>query len=911
MTENNIAPFYLCTGFHRSGTSLLAQSLAQGGMFMGSELMGASFSNPLGHVEDMPVVRLHDKIFDINGADWRYANQSPLVIPQWFIPYIQRYIADSIEDREICGVKDPRAALFLEQWEQAAEGNIRYILVYRHWASSCFSILNRASKHLINSTAPLPMNKVNLSFWQQPELAFTMWQANNEAILDFYLRHQDKCLLIAQDAFVNNNDAVAEKAVKIGLDASFFNNAVFEPHLMTDTVPDYFYALLSNKYQQQLDDTWQRLQQAADIRTENNPAQKNQSDSFDLAHLGFVEHVAESKKTAQATYNITSLDWQEALGFTSQIPQESVTSSIFDSLMRRPFTHSDHYQALAKITHKNQLYLYTKLCKMRAMQIEQGSWQVAKWGVFAQPQGAWLQQADETLEQTNPFSLRFKEDLESAIFSDSDIAFIQSDWESINRRLNNVVGPIQLARLLQMLLLYRYFEHAEEYESLAQVAQKSQLWLVAEFALIKALRFEYQASLVMALGDIYNTQGMWVKAYQCFDEANKLNHNQAPIIARLADVCLSLGDRDKAKKLLLTAQQLAPQHKIVELCQKRMTQWVQTDFGSTSSITANSNELLVMPKVERYQDIVDLTRQDRKAGEDLDKYNQQVSFILRDNKRWLVNGLKSLRQPAARSLVNLIYKNWLKLWPEATLKNALNLPNVATKPYDFVSKKSVAPLKLAIVVHMHNQAAITELVAFIDGLPYHADILLTCTLTNKSLVEMVFKNYARGEVLIEAVGDHINHLQAWLNYHESKLGSYELVCKIHDVVVEKTRAVSNWRLQQLFCLLEPNRVEKIVGRFKGQTTLGMVVPGYHPEMASTVINEDRMQYFRLLAKDLQLPQPSTGLAFPVGGMFWYRPKALQLEQQKLDGLLDSDSLLPLLPVILAQHDYQTTCTHLL
>ena len=59
------SPFYLCSGFHRSGTSLIAQSLANGGMHMGDELMGASFSNPLGHVEDMPVVRLHDKIFKL------------------------------------------------------------------------------------------------------------------------------------------------------------------------------------------------------------------------------------------------------------------------------------------------------------------------------------------------------------------------------------------------------------------------------------------------------------------------------------------------------------------------------------------------------------------------------------------------------------------------------------------------------------------------------------------------------------------------------------------------------------------------------------------------------------------------------------------------------------------------------
>jgi len=911
MTENNIAPFYLCTGFHRSGTSLLAQSLAQGGMHMGSELMGASFSNPLGHVEDMPVVRLHDKIFEINGRDWRYANQSPLVIPQWFVPYIQRYIADSIEDRDICGVKDPRAALFLDHWEQAAQGDIRYILVYRHWASSCFSIFNRASKHLINSTAPLPMNKVNLSFWQQPELAFDMWQANNRAILDFYLRHPDKCLLISQDAFVHNNGAVADKAAKIDLDAGFFNNAVFDQQLMTDSVPDYFYALLSDKYQQQLDNTWQRLQQAADVKAETIPALKKQSDGLDLAQLGFVEQVSKANKITKATLNVTSLGWQEALGFTSQIPQELVTSSIFDSLMRRPFTHSDNYQALAKIAHKNELYLYTKLCKMRAMQIEQSSWCVAQWGVFTEPQGAWLQQADDMLEQANPFSLRFKEDLESAIFSESDMAFIQSDWDYINSRLTNVVGPIQLARLLQMLLLYRYFNQAEQYEALAQFAQKSQLWVLAEFALIKALRFEYRGALVMALGDIYNAQGMWVKAYQCFDEANKLNHDQAPIIARLADVCLSLGDSDKAKKLFVRAQQLAPQHKIVELCHKRISQLEKAALVSTQVKTTDRPELLMMPRVDSYQAVVDLTRQDRQAGEDLDKYNQQVSFILRDNKQWLTNGLKSLQKPAAHCLVNLIYKNWLKLWPEATLSDALNLPYVDSKPYTFGNDKAVSPLKIAIVVHMGNNTSITGLLAFIDDLPYHADLLITCTQANKAHVGSLFKNYASGEVLIEIVAEDINQLQAWLSCHQSKLNGYELVCKIHVSDIEKATDVANWQLQQLFCLLSPSNVEKVIASFKSETNLAMVVPGYHPDMASTIMCDDKMLALRHLAQELGLPLPNSMFVFAVGGMFWYRPQALQQAQQACARLHNADSVLALLPLMLKQQGTHTKCSHLL
>lgn len=914
MTENNkkdIAPFYLCTGFHRSGTSLLAQSLAQGGMHMGSELMGASFSNPLGHVEDMPVVRLHDKILEINGADWRYYQQSPLVIPQWFVPYIQRYIAQSTEDNDVCGVKDPRAALFLDHWEQAAPDNIRYILVYRHWAPSCFSIFNRASKHLINSSAPLAMNKVNLSFWRDPALAFNMWQVNNQAILDFYARHADKCLLIAQDAFVHNNARLAEKATKIGLDAAYFDNAGFEEHLMTEKVPDYFLALLTDKHKQDLDETWQQLQQAADVAALNLPAVLPYQQKFKLKQIGFVEKVTQASDRPQLTMNIDSLAWQEALGFTSQIPKELINTRIFDTLMQRPFTGSEHYQALAKITHKHGLYLYTKLCKMRAMQVECGSWQVANWGVFAEPLGPWLQQSDESLEQSNPFSLRFKEDLNNSCFSHSDIEFINADWATIQHRLTNVVGPLQLARLLELVLLYRCFEQAQHYLILSQFARKYQFWVLAEFALIKALRFEYKADFVMALGDIYNSQGMWVKAFQCFTQANKINPQQPPIMARLADVCLSLGEVDKAKSLLLSAQQLAPQHKIVQLGQTRLAQLSAITAQTTQSAEADESKLWLMPSIERYQDVVELTRQNRQAGEALDKVNQQVSFILRDNRQWLLNGLNTLSDAAALFLSTLIFQHWLKLWPEAILFGALDLPYVSVTRDLIVNDKSEPPMTIAFAIYVDHPSAIAELMAFVSNIPYRADLLMTCKEADKMMMVDVCKDYLSGNVFIETVADDVSHLQAWLSTHQLKQNSYDLICKIHGLKSIAKNGVTNWGLQQLFCLLSPHSVEKIIDSFKRQNSLGMVVPGYHPNMTRTFATEEQVQKLTLLANKLNIAPSALRVPFPAGGMFWYRPQALPLNQYPLTELHSATDVLQLLPLILKQHNFTGQCSHLL
>ena len=55
-------PFIIVCGMHRSGTSLVAQALADNGIHMGSDLVSADESNPAGHFEDRAVVNLHNRI---------------------------------------------------------------------------------------------------------------------------------------------------------------------------------------------------------------------------------------------------------------------------------------------------------------------------------------------------------------------------------------------------------------------------------------------------------------------------------------------------------------------------------------------------------------------------------------------------------------------------------------------------------------------------------------------------------------------------------------------------------------------------------------------------------------------------------------------------------------------------------
>jgi hypothetical protein len=57
-------------GMHRSGTSTIARILAELGVNMGDQLLGATSSNPYGHYEDAEFFELNNRIFTDLGVDW-------------------------------------------------------------------------------------------------------------------------------------------------------------------------------------------------------------------------------------------------------------------------------------------------------------------------------------------------------------------------------------------------------------------------------------------------------------------------------------------------------------------------------------------------------------------------------------------------------------------------------------------------------------------------------------------------------------------------------------------------------------------------------------------------------------------------------------------------------------------------
>lgn len=162
---------------HRSGTSLLASAVLRAGIDMGSALMQAGRGNRRGHFEDLAFYHFHERFLERREI-------SPFALPDGWSPD-----PTAVEDAEaralvsparpLWGFKDPKAALFLDFWDQRLPSPL-YLFVYRHPVEVALSLLRRG---------------LELEIQQDPRVAIRAWMAYNERLLAFRSAHPDRCLL--------------------------------------------------------------------------------------------------------------------------------------------------------------------------------------------------------------------------------------------------------------------------------------------------------------------------------------------------------------------------------------------------------------------------------------------------------------------------------------------------------------------------------------------------------------------------------------------------------------------------------------------------------------------------------------------------------------------------------------------
>ena len=189
----------IVAGFHRSGTSSVAQLLHAAGLFVGDDLIGALPTNPYGHFEDREIVRIHDRILLENGFNWQVAEDFvPKISPlRWRA--IQDYVVRRRVEHRLWGFKDPRSCLFLPAWKHVMPDS-KIVIIFRPVEDCASSLARRHAREIFDKTGP---QDVHRRFFTVADLAARMWLVHNRALVDFARRHPEEVLTVSFDGLLN------------------------------------------------------------------------------------------------------------------------------------------------------------------------------------------------------------------------------------------------------------------------------------------------------------------------------------------------------------------------------------------------------------------------------------------------------------------------------------------------------------------------------------------------------------------------------------------------------------------------------------------------------------------------------------------------------------------------------------
>jgi hypothetical protein len=424
------------------------------GVHLGKNLMGASFGNKLGHFEDLSVVELHDKIFRLNNTDWRFKGQKSLLKPNWLGTSIKEYIENSTALNNLAAVKDPRAVYFLDDWLNASDQSIVFVLVYRHWLSSANSLHKRHSRELLNFNVEATARSVDYGFWSTPELAFDMWSATSKAVIEFYQKNASRCLLVSQERFTNQPEYVFEQAKKLGVGSSFLNINAIRTDLMSSSVPSSCRSLINTSKQHEMDVVWEQLESIADCPAKTIPVEHKIEPSFEfkskvknlvVKHIPNKENLISTLNDVVQQVNLEGLSWKQIVDFIDEFGVGAIDQSTFEQLLQKTNGTSKDYEAIAHIAKSKGSDWLSELFLLRAINQKPYPWQYMHLGDLYRSQGMWdsaklfFQKAFDWKPENPNFALRL-----------ADVAVHQQDYEKAAEFLAKGAGGSE-----------RYIAHVE------------------------------------------------------------------------------------------------------------------------------------------------------------------------------------------------------------------------------------------------------------------------------------------------------------------------------------------------------------------------------------------------------------------------------------------------------------------
>ena len=192
------------TGMHRSGTSLTASWLQGCGLVIDNgRLLGASAHNTRGHFEDSDLVEHHSHAIIAqvcNSSGWKTVEPRALRFQWRSRASLALEIAKRMMKYPTWGFKDPRSALFLDEWRWLAPG-IRTLIVWRPACEVVMSLERRSFKASRDG-------KHAAKLLVAPDEGLLIWRAYNTLLLDYARRHPRTTLVTSLATLLAGDRAV-------------------------------------------------------------------------------------------------------------------------------------------------------------------------------------------------------------------------------------------------------------------------------------------------------------------------------------------------------------------------------------------------------------------------------------------------------------------------------------------------------------------------------------------------------------------------------------------------------------------------------------------------------------------------------------------------------------------------------
>ena len=236
--------------------------------------------------------------------------------------------------------------------------------------------------------------------------------------------------------------------------------------------------------------------------------------------------------------------------------------------------------------------------------------------------------------------------------------------------------------------------------------------------------------------------------------------------------------------------------------------------------------------------------------------------------------------------VNLIWDNLLRTGNMTNIKDRMQLNYILPQNAE-LKKKGSETSRVALLLHIYNEDQIDWCCRYAMHMPKYADVYVTTdSEQKKALISERFRGLHCASLQVGLVKNRGRDVSALLIDGKEIVARYDVVCYAHD---KKSRHFSPLSIGQSFAykcfeniLASEEYTGNVIRTFENNPRLGLLVPPppQHGLYAETIGNEWTCNFDNTanLAKRLQLHvdmDPRKAPVAPHGGMFWFRPRAMQ------------------------------------